>query len=54
MAMHLFAVTVSAAPPETVAMLVRKMGYQLAIREVRHPAIVTKGAKLAFSLVGEN
>jgi hypothetical protein len=34
--------------------LVRRMGYQFALREVRHAAEVAKGAELEFSLAGEN
>src|SRR4029077_16732865 len=33
---------------------VRMLGYQFAIHEVRHAAVVTKGGKLPFSLAGEN
>jgi hypothetical protein len=30
------------------------MGYQFAIREIRHPESIAKGDKLTFSLAGEN
>jgi hypothetical protein len=36
------------------AALVRKMGYQFTIREIRHPASIDKGDKLTVSLAGEN
>jgi hypothetical protein len=39
---------------ERAAALVRKMGYQFAIEEVRHPAVVSRGEMLKFSLAGEN
>lgn len=43
--------------PEFVARsqaLVRRMGYEFTLREVRHPAQVASGAKLRFTLQGEN
>lgn len=39
---------------ERAAALVRKMGYQFAIEEVRHPAVITRGEMLKFSLTGMN
>jgi hypothetical protein len=36
------------------AALVQKMGYQFALKEIRHPAAIAKGGKLTFSLTGEN
>jgi hypothetical protein len=34
--------------------LVRRMGYEFSLREVRHPARVKRGAALAFALKGVN
>jgi|GEM_PF-3444250 len=39
---------------DRAAALVRRMGYQFTIQEVRYPASIAKGDKLTFSLAGEN
>jgi hypothetical protein len=39
---------------DRAATLVRRMGYQFTIQEVRHPASIGKDDKLTFSLAGEN
>ena len=39
---------------DRAAALVRKMGYQFVLREIRHPAVISRGEKLKFSLSGEN
>ena len=39
---------------ERAAALVRRMGYQFAIHEFRHPRVLASGEKLTVSLNGEN